>query len=335
MNPGPSHFEEYLKEKKIEVHRIRFRGKVDWVHSFLSLSKILKKIKPHVVHTHFFDASVVGMLAAKFVSVPKRISTRHHSNLHHVYFKKGIVLDLMINRLATHVVAISGMVKQILEKWEKLTPEKVALILHGINMSDFDTVEEERIKNFRQRYSIGDHDYVVGVISRLTEWKGIQYIIPAFKSFLNHNPSALLLILNAHGDYEKEIKAQLEAIPPDRYRLIRFERDIPAAYKSFNIFVHVPVDAYSEAFGLVYIESLASKVPSIFTLSGVAPDFIKHRENAIVVPFHDADAIQQAMIELYTDEELGKRIAEHGYKSVASKFPMTVTVKNFEQLYKQ
>jgi glycosyltransferase involved in cell wall biosynthesis len=335
MNPGPSYFEEYLKEKNIEVHRIRFARKRDRIRCFFSLRKILKKIRPDVVHTHFFDASIVGLFSAKLLSIPMRIYTRHYSNLHHVYFKKGIVFDRAMNKMATHVIAISGMVQTILQQWEKLPARKIVLIPHGINIADFTTVDEQRVNDFRKRYLVKDENFTVGVISRFTEWKGVQYIIPAFKNFVMKFPKSVLVLLNAHGDYEQEIKQMLKGLPPENYRLIRFERDIPAAYKTFDAFVHVPIDAYSEAFGLIYIEALASQVPSIFTLSGIAPDFIRHNENAIVVPFKDSQAIYKALVELKTDRNLCDKIMNQGFADIESKFPVSVTINKLEQLYQQ
>lgn len=335
MNPGPSYFEGYLKEKNIEVHRIKFTGKRDWIRCFFSLRKILKKIRPDIVHTHFLDASIIGLFVAKLLSVPARIYTRHYSNLHHVHFKKGIVFDRAMNKMATRVIAISGMVQTILQQWEKLPAYKVVLIPHGINIADFTTLDGQRVNDFRQQYQLKTENFTVGVISRFTEWKGVQYIIPAFKNFVMKFPKSVLVLLNAHGDYEQEIKQMLQDLPPDNYRLIRFERDIPAAYRTFDAFVHVPIDAYSEAFGLVYIEALASKVPSIFTLSGIAPDFIRHQENAIVVPFKNSQAIYEALIQLKMDRNLCDKIVTQGFADIESKFPVSGTINKLERLYQQ
>ena len=67
---------------------------------------------------------------------------------------------------------------------------------------------------------------VIGVISRYTEWKGIQYIIPAFKQLLNDFPNALLILANAKGGYQAAIKSQLTTHPKDSFTEILFDLGI-------------------------------------------------------------------------------------------------------------
>ena len=64
--------------------------------------------------------------------------------------------------------------------------------------------------------------------------------------------------------------------------------------------MHVPIDSMSEAFGQTYIEALASRVPSIFTLSGIACEFAKDRVNCLVVPYKDSDSIQLALESIFS-----------------------------------
>ena len=70
---------------------------------------------------------------------------------------------------------------------------------------------------------------------------------------------------------------------PDRYTEIVYETDMPALYKTFDVFVHVPVEPHFESFGQVYVEAMASGIPSVFTLAGAATEFVRDGENALVV----------------------------------------------------
>lgn len=335
LNPGPSALETFLIKKRIPVYTVRYRGKKDWLSAFFKVLKIIKKINPDVVHTHFFEANNIGLLAARLASVRKRVYTRHHSSLHHVSFKKGVWWDRLANKLATQIISISDVVTDILISWEKVPKEKIVYIPHGIHVEDFRTVDAERINQFKTKHGIPEDLFVVGVISRLTEWKGVQYCIEAFKQFLIEDPLALLLVLNATGDYYDEIRKLLTGIPEANYRLIPFEWDVPAAYKTFDVFVHVPTTEHSEAFGLVYLEALASGVPSIFTLSGIAHSFIEDGKNALVVPFRNSAAIHEALHKLCNDYSLREQLAKNGLLSVEENFPFENTLQGLEKLYDQ
>ena len=335
LNPSDSYLEQYLKTHGFETYRINFRGKKDWLSSAIKLFRILRRLRPDAVHCHMFQANIVGLSVARLANVKKRIYTRHYSSLHHIYFKKGVFWDKYFNSMATHIVAISDIVKKILINWEEADPSKVVLIPHGFLLEDFENVEQSRIDRFKRNAHINGKSPIVGVISRFTEWKGVQYIIPAFNEILKKYPNAILLLLNAHGDYEITLLKMLENIPNQSYRTIRFENDIAAVYKSMDVFVHVPIDEHSEAFGQIYIESLAAGTPSVFTLSGIAPDFIINHYNALTVPFRNSSAIVKAVLEIVSNTELQKKLSMNGNASVKENFGINRMINSLEKLYEQ
>jgi glycosyltransferase involved in cell wall biosynthesis len=334
LNPGPSGLEDFLMEKRIPVERITCKGKIDWPLTWWKLFKNLKRIEPAIVHCHLQTAAILGLSAAKKAGIKKRIYTRHHSSLHHIYHCKGIFWDKFCNKRATQIIAISGVVKKILEKWEDVPAEKILLIPHGFKLEEFRNVEVERMQGIRNKYKLTGYNKVVGVVSRLTEWKGIQYIIPAFRSLLKKFPDLVLMLLNAKGEYRKEIEKMLQDIPKENYRLIEFEKDIPAVYKVFEVFVHVPIDGHSEAFGQTYVEALAAGIPSIFTLSGIASDFIIDGYNAVVVPFKNADAIGEAIEKIYSCAEFRSNLVQNGFESVKERFSFETLMSRLEKIYK-
>ena len=108
-------------------------------------------------------------------------------------------------------------------------------------------------------------------------------------------------------------------LPRESIRQIKFEDDIYALFKCFDVYVHVPVDPSVEAFGQTYVEALLSGVPSVFTLSGIAPEFIENDHNAMVVPFEDSVSIVQSVIRLRENQDLATTLVANGRNS-ASRF---------------
>jgi glycosyltransferase involved in cell wall biosynthesis len=333
LNPDESYLENFLLENSVNVTRIICRSKKDWPKAWFQLYLLLKKRKPEVIHCHLIQANILGLTAGWYASIPSRIYTRHHSSIHHFYYKKGIFWDRLSNYFSTKIIAISPMVKDILKDWEKVKESKIRFIPHGFLLEKFLTVEEDRIKTIESKYQLENSSPVVGVISRFTEWKGVQYIIPAFKNLLNDYPNAVLTLYNASGEFEDSIKELLKSVPASQYRLIKFENDIEAALHSMDIFIHTPIDFHFEAFGQIYIEALAAKVPSIFTLSGIAAEFIEDGKNALVVPFKNSDAIYQAMLKILKEDDLKQRLRTNGYASVVEKFSLKKMLQELENLY--
>ncbi|MBP6412636.1 MAG: glycosyltransferase [Bacteroidia bacterium] len=322
-----------LQKRGTTVIYFHLGSKKDYPTILLKLIQLFLKIRPDIVHAHLFDANLLAMSAAFLTGVKRRVYTRHHSTYHHDYHPSMVKYDRLVNSLSTHIASISENVTSIMVSREKVNPSKIFLVHHGFELKKFQEVDRVKVDALRSKYKVESHFPVIGVISRFTSWKGIQFIIPAFKQLLVKYPDAVLLLANASGDYESEIDKLLEGIPSHSYRKIAFETDLFSFYQLFDIFVHVPVDEYAEAYGQIYVEALASGIPSVFTLSGVAREFIVNEENALVVPFKDAIAILNAMERILKDDKIRERISLNGPHAVRGRFEVTNMMNTLYKLY--
>lgn len=333
INDFKTETEEYLEEHGFKVYGIKSSGKKGLLSILFKIYKILKKEKTDIIHTHLFEASLMGLIAAKIYGVKKRIHTRHHSNYHHLYSKKGVIYDSLINYLSTDIVAISNVVKNILIK-EGVNPSKICCINHGFKLDIYNDVNNESIDLIKKKYNIDEKKTIIGVVSRYTSEKGIQYIISAFKKFLKDYPDTMIILANALGSNAKKIKMQLKEIQDNNSVLeIEYEKDMPALYKCMNIFIHTPIGKEYEAFGQIYVEAMAAGIPCIVTLAGIAGEYVINRHNALVVDYCDSEEIYKAMKLYMTDNTLKQEIVENGVKSVYEKFQIEQMITRLENLY--
>ena len=335
LNPGDSALAQFVKAQGLPVYHIPYSGKNSALSAFLRLFFLLRKLKPDIVHTHMYDATFLGQIAARMAGIKKRIYTRHHSSFNHVYHPHAVKKDKLVNRLVTDIVSISGNVSKFLLGREQVDSTKIHLIPHCLDINAFANITQERIINLKNKYKLhSSNSPVIGVISRYTEWKGVQYIIPAFKELLKSYPKATLILANAKkGEYAEEIDKLLKSLPAGSYREIAFEQDLFALYQLFDVFVHTPIDNHSEAFGQIYIEALAAKIPSVFTLSGIASDFIQHEQNAFVVSYCNSSEILRGIEKILTDNKFRVKITDQGYKDVSSRFILKDKISRLEKLY--
>ncbi len=333
LNPGPSLIETHMRQKNIDCHRIIYNSKKDVPKAIVKAAKYFKKNKINVVHTHLFDANMVGLTAARLTGIKKRIYTRHHSDYHHKYFPSSVKYDRYCNLMATDIVAISKVVKNLLLEKENVPEKKIQLIHHGFKLDCFKNIDKSRIDLLELKYNPQKKRPVIGVISRYIEGKGIQFIIPAFKKLLSEYPDALLMLFNTNGIYTSQIKTLLKQLPSTNYIEVPFENDIFALYKLFDVFVHTPVYKEFEAFGQVYVEPLAAGVPSVFTLSGVANEFIEHKKNALVANYSEAESIYQNIKLILTNNDLKNQLITEGEKSVYDLFPLEKFYNRLKALY--
>jgi glycosyltransferase involved in cell wall biosynthesis len=253
--------------------------------------------------------------------------------IHHAQYRSGLKWDKLCNWLATDIIAISENVRKILINLERVPTKKIHIINHGFELGYFMNVSRSRTGVLKQKYHIKDEFFpIVGVIARYTKWKGIEFVIESFKNVQHLQPNAHLILANATGDYAPVIKQLLSTLPEGSFTEIAFEDDLAALYNIFDVFVHVPPDPNGEAFGQTYIEALAAGVPSVFTLSGIASEFIVHKQNALVVNFQNADEISDAIQTICSDASVRRSLVRNGRSSVSA-FSIHIMLDKLIDLY--
>jgi glycosyltransferase involved in cell wall biosynthesis len=346
----------WLKEKGFDVSFILINSESGFLHDFLighgfivknitakriikslpailKCRKILREVDPEIVHCHLATANTIGLIAGFIAGVKRRIYTRHNGLPPH-YSKKEAILDYLHNILATTIVAATVNTKEILLQM-RVKESKIFLLPHGFDIDRMMQPDNKEVIRIKEMYNDKDQYPVIGVVARWLDSKGIQYIIPAFKKLLSQYSNAKLCLFNAsdNAPYKTTITQLLTQLPEENYIIVNFEHNVYDLYQLFDIYVHSPVNANYEGFGQTYVESLAAGIPSIFTLSGVAKEFIKNEENALVVNFENSDDIYDAFISLLTNEALVNKLVTNGRQAILRYFGRQQYVENLEKLY--
>lgn len=264
---------------------------------FILLSRILF-LSPKAVYASGQFATFIGISSAYLARVPVRVFTRHHSDLHHYYsMKHGIIVDKISNLLATKIIAVSNTVKQILILQEKASSSKIKVIYNGIALENFQRTSQTHNRSIIGRASPSDN-INIGVVARLTELKGIKYTALAFVKLLKVFPNAHLSLVGARADSYLEVSRILSDVDPSKYIFLESHPDIPGFLNSLDILIHVPIAVNIESFGLVYIESLAVGISSIFTVSGILNELLDKEKYMQLVPYKDSQAIYLAIMKI-------------------------------------
>ncbi len=324
---------QFLIKKKIKHYHLSFKTNWSYLGLIWKTYKILKQENAQAIHCHLLKANIIGLTAAYINRIPIRIYTRHHSDFNYVYSKKGILIDKYCNKIATKIIAISKVVEDILLHKEKVPFQKVQIIHHGFDLNYFKSPSSRILDKLKAQYNPLHKSPVIGVISRFTEYKGLQYTIPAFHKLLETHPNALLLLFNAKGDYSQVIDPLLEQLPRNSYLKIGFENNLSEIYRLFDCFVHIPNSYYSEAFGQVYVEALICGIPSVFTISGIAPTLVKNEINSLVVDYNSVDGTYKSMCRILEQEELREHLINNCKNTDYFEFSLERYIFNLENLY--
>lgn len=326
--------EERLVNRGARAYFLKHRGWGSIVPNTVALARKFSELQPDVVHTHLLHANLAGLAAGLMTGVKKRIHTRHHADPYHHHHRRARIYDWIAQRLSTQVVATCQNGAEVLRNMEGLPERKLVKLAFGVDVAAYENVEPERVQRLREKYQLPVAGPVIGVVSRALEIKGYQFLIPAFRRLLETRPEATLLLAGSTaGAYRASLASMIAELPERSVREVGFELDMPALYATMDIFIHVPISRRGEAFGQTYLEALAAARPCVFTMSGVAPELVRHRENALVVPFCDSDAILDAMKTLLQDPVLGRELGKNGREKVRSEFGAAAYVDSHMSLW--
>lgn len=273
-----------------DFRTLKPRGKIGSVANFIFVSLEMFRFKPITVFASGQFGTAIGMVSSRLFGIRNRVFIRHHSNFHQKYnMKFGMIVDTISNNFSTSIVAVSSIVKDVLKHDELVDDSKIVQISNGVDISSFRFRETHSgvASKPKEEFDL----FHIGVISRLTDWKGVEYTATAFANLVENHSNVRLHIVGAFADSYSSVKDILSRVDPATYTLRSFDSNIPQFLNSLDAFVHVPVGKSDEAFGIVYIEALAAGIPCIFTKSGVINDLESPERYANIVPFKNSEDI--------------------------------------------
>lgn len=178
------------------------------------------------------------------------------------------------------------------------------------------------------------------MLARLTEKKGVRYLIDAMPQILKELPGSKLLIVGS-GELEKELKGHVVTLGLSNH--VRFtgsvcNNDLPEFYATADIFIGPSIEAKSgdtEGFGLTFVESAMSGCLVIGTKTGGIGDIIQDNETGLIVPEKNANALAEKIIYAFEHEKEIQKIKKAARNRCIEKYDWTVITKRYENLFVQ
>lgn len=275
--------------------------------SFISIYSLLKKIKPDVFHTRGTLMGVIGRGAAYFAGV-KNIF-HHQDDFYHREeslspLRKNIykTLEKWLAKTTSKLFFVSETVKQ--EAIDIGIPAEkcinVGHDLHPIFMEHIDT-DKGRSDLIKKYMGSNADKFIVGTLSRIEEFKGIDTIVAVAKNIKNRETNIKFFLRGTGSKFEKYQRIIQEEALTDTIFLTKDylpTEEIPDLFKSFDIFF---LPTRREGFGMVFAEAMSMGVPvicpKIYPVVEVVPD-----DMGCLIEAEDVEGYTKAILNLYYDK---------------------------------
>jgi glycosyltransferase involved in cell wall biosynthesis len=311
--------------------------------SLVQIIKIFWKVKPDIINLGTPKVSLLGMIAAALVEVPKRIYTCRGFRFEH---ETGLKRKLLINmekitsKLAHQVICISSSVKNLGLQHHIFNADKSKIInkgsSNGVNLGLFNpeiaAYQDVKTKLIKE-YNL-EESFVFGFLGRIVDRKGINELLEVFDLIYEKRNEVRLLLV---GPFEwtqisdKTIEDRIQNHPGILYHGKVSQEEVPGVMLAMDVFV---LPAWWEGFGNVLVQAAAMGLPVISTTGTGTVDAVSNGYNGILIPVKNKQKLQEAMLDLLQDPERRQVFAENG-KHWAQNFDRELIWEGMDNIYKQ
>lgn len=305
--------------------------------SIWKLYRLLKKERPHIIHSHTPKAGLIGMIASYFARVPVRIHTVAGLPLMET---RGIKRKVLIavekityffaSKVFLNSVALEAFIKA--EYYDR--PDKTILIANGssngIDVDYFKRTEELERKAAKIRAdAFIDSNYKVAVfVGRITGDKGINELTRAMKQLTGVK---LLLIGPMEPELdplEKDTVAEIENNPDIIW--YDFQPDVRPYLMAADFLVF---PSYREGFPNVPMQAGALGLPSIVTDINGCIEIVEEGINGLIIPPKDGEALTEAIKKMVDEPQMLDSMKENARGKIVERFDRRVVWKAIEEEY--
>lgn len=322
---GP--WEERLRSLGVPLYHVRgFISLYDPLF-FFRLFRMIKKLRPDLIHSLLWSANVTSRVVAWLLSVPHVCV--YHNNIDQDGRVRNL-LDGMTRRFSSLLVAVSDEVAQSIRRTDWGVSDKTMLVIirNGI---DAQATRQKGLEQSVTRASLGlgeDH-FIVGSVGRFCPVKNYPLLLESF-TMLSASESKVRLILVGTGPDEQRLRDRALALGiADKTRFIVDQ----AAYGYFPLFDCFVQSSDKEGISMALLEAMSNGVVCAVTNIGQVHSVLTHQKNGLVVKAGDAKILATVVGELARDRERVARLGQAGQKTVNRTFDLKHMVAAYRKMF--
>jgi glycosyltransferase involved in cell wall biosynthesis len=321
----------FRTREQVPVHTVELTRRITPLHDLRAVGRIrriVRQVRPDIVHGHTPKGGLLAMIAASLEGVPVRIYHLHGLPLMTATGLKRRLLqwtETISCRLAHQVLCVSNSVREVAIAEGLCPAHKIKVLLGGsINGVDADgqfnpaRLPAATRTEIRNRYGIPPDATVAGFVGRIVRDKGMAELAWAWRTLREEYPQLHLLMV---GPFEPQdpVPTEVEALLREdpRIHLVGVCWETPPLYAAMDLVI---LPTYREGFPVVPLEAAAMGLPVVATRIPGCVEAVQDRTTGLLVPVRDAAALAEAIRGYLHNPELARRHGRAGRERVLCDF---------------
>ncbi|TDL93391.1 glycosyltransferase family 1 protein [Macrococcus brunensis] len=340
---GP--FTDDIKKDNFKFHHVNIDRKIkpiSNIKSIIQIIRLIRRIKPDIVHVHTPVASVLGRVAAKIAGAPTIIYTAHgfyfHEGMNKKQYKLFFNIEKYIGRFCTDYILTQSQEDYQIAKDNKFLKTKYnknyVCISNGIDLDQKYNIE---LKNpalhqkIRKELNIPENHLIVTFIGRLVKEKGIIDLLNAFHHLSDKNVTFIILGGLPQGERDVETYHKLEVYRSKEN--FKFMGHVSNADEYLFISDIFSLPSYREGMPRSIIEAMAMKNAILATNIRGSREEVLHGETGYLFQVNDSKKMAQYIDELNNNREMLENMKEAGLQRAQGLYDENDVVKKQLEIF--
>ncbi|MBC8466743.1 MAG: sugar transferase [Deltaproteobacteria bacterium] len=340
---SPGETSQGFKDWPVRYYPVSIERRISPLADIISIWRIvrvLRSIRPDIVHVHTSKAGLLGMIAAWITAIPVKIFTIHGFRW---VTKEGMSRRLikfsnrLTSSLADRVFCVSKSNLDLGIGNNICSIEKAKVVCKGsINGVDavgrFNPEKEANRLDIRKGLGIPENSFVFGFVGRIVRDKGIKELAAAWRSIRRDFSDVHLMLVGKAESGDPVSDETLEFFEKDeRVHFTGFCPDVAPYYGAMDAFV---LPSYREGFPVTPLEASAMGLPVIASNIRGCADAVVDGQTGILVAPGSSSELEHSMRAILNDREMAERLGGNGRKFVLENFQPTPIWQGLTKEYK-
>ena len=292
---------------------------------------LIKKYNPDIVYAHSSKAGAIARVAD--IGIKNHCVYNPHGwafNMRCSAKKKAMytAIEKVATPFCDKIICISDAEKQSALDKKICREDKLQVIFNGVDIEAYENGVHGAIE--RKNLNIPEDAFVVGMVGRMSPQKAPDVFVKMAKKVKDVIPNAHFIIVG-NGNQEAEIRKYAEDNGFSDSLHITGWVDNPMSY--VELFDVACLLSRWEGFGLALPEYMMAGKPIVASRVDAIPNIIKDEENGLLVEVDDAAGASKAVLRIYSDNALKRRIVARGLENVHKRFDARRVSEEHEKLF--
>jgi len=306
---------------------------LNYPRAIAALVRLIRREHVSIVHTNTIH-NLYGVTAARVARVP------HVWHFREIVWQWGLLRRVELamarwwsDRIIVTSSAIAGMYGP-----ERMWPVQLVRVPNGVETDRFMPGDGSRI---RAELNVAPGQSLVGIVSRLDAWKGVDDFLAAAAAVAVADRDAVFAVIGGpiigQESYEDALKVKARELGlGGRVRFTGWQYgpdQMPDVHRALDVLVLASREP--EPFGLVLLEAMATAKPVVATAHGGPLDIVEDGRTGDLVPPRDPSAMARAIVALLADPARRARMGAHGRERVLAHYTARQYVDGVDAVYRE